>query len=58
MKNREQIAWSISFSEYSDREVAEQIADMVETACGEIIFGSELDLLEKWLGLECNKGNN
>lgn len=56
MTNREQIAFAISFTEYEDREVAEQICDMIDAVGG---IGYDLrEPLKKWLGLECDPETN
>lgn len=57
MTNREQIAWAISYSEYTDREVAEQIAKMIE-AIGHYLGREDEKNLERWLGLECDPETN
>jgi hypothetical protein len=56
MTNREQIAWAISFSEYEDKEVADQICGMIDAVGGNTFCLKES--LEKWLGLECEPDTN
>lgn len=56
MTNREQIAFAINYEEYEDREVAEQICDMIDAIGG--IGYSLREPLEKWLGLECEPETN
>lgn len=56
MKNREQLAWAISYSEYEDSEVAEQICDMID-AVGGTAYGLK-EPIRKWLGLECEPETN
>lgn len=56
MNNREQIAWAVQFSEYSDREVAEILCEMIDAIGGSTYHYREP--LEKWLGLECDKDTN
>ena len=56
MTNREQLAWAINYSEYEDREVAEQICDMIDAVGG---HGYSLrKYVERWLKLECDPQTN
>ena len=56
MTNREQIAFTINFSEYEDIEVAERLCEMIDAIGG--IGYSLKKPLTKWLGLECDADNN
>lgn len=56
MTNREQLAWAINYSEYEDREVAEQICDMID-AIGGHGYGLR-KYVERWLELECDPDTN
>lgn len=60
MTNREQLAASIGFSEYTDKEVAKHIADSLVSITDDedcsiaVIYGNDLELLTEWLGKEAN----
>ena len=56
MTNREQITFTLQYSEYEDSEVAEQLCDMINAVGG---LGWDLRKpLTKWLGLECDADTN
>lgn len=56
MTNREQLAFCLNFSEYSNHEIAEILSDFCEE-CG-ISAYFERSNIEKWLGLKCDENNN
>lgn len=56
MTNREQIAFTVTETEYADSEVAEQLCEMISAIGG--IGYSLKEPLTKWLGLECNPDTN
>lgn len=58
MTNREQVAWSFGFSDYDDRAVAEIVAEMLDAAGVAYLVSEDRARLEKWLGLQCDDGNN
>lgn len=58
MTNRKQLAWTFGFSEYDEREVAEQIAEMLMETDIAYLHGETLERLEKWLSLECDECGN
>lgn len=58
MKNREQVAWALGFSEYDDREIARIISDMLDAANVAFMLQADRDRLEKWLGLDCDPETN
>lgn len=51
MTNREQIAFSLGCSDYSNEDVARILCDMMDKV-GIYICFKELERLEKWLGLD------
>lgn len=61
MTNREQLAFAIGFSEYSDKDVADIISDTLMSITDEddcsvaVICGNEKELLTEWLGKECEE---
>lgn len=61
MTNREQLAWTLGFSEYEDKEVADIIADRLMEITDEddcsvaVICGRDKELLTEWLGKECKE---
>lgn len=60
MTNREQLAWCLSFGDYSDSDVADIISDCLMAITDEddrsiaVIFGDDKRQLEEWLGGEQN----
>lgn len=58
MTNREQIAWSLGFSDYDDREIARIVADMLDAANVAFMLQDDRDRLEKWLRLDCDPETN
>lgn len=58
MTNREQIAWSLGFSDYNDRDIAQIVSDMLDAADVAFMLQADRDRLEKWLGLDCDLETN
>ena len=57
MKNREQVAWALGFSDYDDREAARTISDMLD-AIGVYLDREDRARLERWFGLDCDPETN
>lgn len=59
MTNREQLAWALSYGEYSDGEIADIISDFLmgitdDDDCSiAVMLKDEKKLLAEWLGKEC-----
>lgn len=58
MTNREQIAWSLGFSDYNDRDIAQIVSDMLDAADVAFMLQADRDRLEKWLELDCDPETN
>lgn len=56
MTNREQLAFALAFSDYSDQEVAHILSDFADAVGGSLYF--QRSNIEKWLGLECEEESN
>ncbi len=57
MTNREQIAWSLGFCDYDNRDVAEILTEMLD-AIDVYMDKDESKRLERWLALNCDPETN
>lgn len=58
MKNRDQIAWVLNWSEYGDHEVAGIVSEILYAAGVAFLNSADKERLEKWLGLDCDPETN
>ena len=57
MTNREQIAWSLGFCDYDNRDDAEILTEMLD-AIDVYMDKDESKRLERWLALNCDPETN